>query len=197
MPAAPGLLRSFPRKRESRTALSTFVNWVPAFAGTSGGSAASWTTRRPRVPRLVRWRERLVLMIVVVCVPISTMLRVERRLDRSEPRAEAAQHLFQHAIAPDAQPVAHHLHLGVAIADVPGEAGELVRACGRDLEQRLRLAGHAHDGAVLEHKAVAVFQRGRLRQIEQKRRAALPCQRDPAAMALVRIEHDAVDGGRG
>ena len=32
-------------------------------------------------------RDRLVLMIVVVCVPISTMLRVERRLDRSEPRA--------------------------------------------------------------------------------------------------------------
>src|SRR5215813_7838888 len=120
MPAAPGLLRSFPRKRESRTALSTFVNWVPAFAGTSRGSAASRTTRPARVPR----RDRLVLMVVVVCVPISTMLRVERRLDRGEPRAEAAQHLFQHAVAPDAQPIAHHLHLGVAIADVPGEAGE-------------------------------------------------------------------------
>src|SRR6516225_11041906 len=147
--AAPRLLRSFPRKRESRTALSKFVNWVPApgsprrerrgvpLAGTSGGSAASRTTWRARVPRGVRRRDRLVLMVVVVCVSISAMLRVERRLDRGEPRAEAAQHVFQHAIAPDAQRVAHHLHLGVAIADVPGESGELLRACGRDLEQRL------------------------------------------------------------
>jgi len=49
----------------------------------------------------------------------------------------------------------------------------------------LRFAGHAHDGAVLEHEAVPVFQRGRVRQIEQKHSAALPRQRDPAAMALV------------
>src|SRR5215472_1034266 len=209
MPAAPRLLRSFPRKPESRTALSTFVNWVPAMesprrerrgvplAGTSGAGTASRTTRRARVPRDVRRRDRLVLMVVVVCVSISAMLRIERRLDRGEPRAEAAQHVFQHAIAPDAQRVADNLHLGVAIADVPGEPDELLRACGGDLEQRLRLAGHAHDGAVLEHEAVAVLQRGRLRQIEQKCRAALPRQRDPAAMALLRIEHDAVDGGRG
>jgi hypothetical protein len=32
----PALLRSFPRKRESRVACSRFVIWVPAFAGTNG-----------------------------------------------------------------------------------------------------------------------------------------------------------------
>src|SRR5262249_43081855 len=144
MPAAPRRVRS------------PSCSGIAAFAGVSGLSAASRATRGPRVPCLVRRRERLVLMVVVVCVLISTMFRVERRLDRGEPRAQAAQHLFQHAVAPDAQPVAYHLHLSVAIADVPGEARELVRACGRDLEQRLRLAGYAHDGAVLEHEAVAV-----------------------------------------
>src|SRR6516164_1562130 len=127
--APPRLLRSFPRKRESRTALSTFVNFVPAtgsprrerrgvpFAGTTEGSAASRTTPRARVLRAVRRRDRLVLMVVAACVSISTMLRVEWRLERREPRAEAAQHVFQHGVAPDAQRVAHHLHLGVAIAD--------------------------------------------------------------------------------
>src|SRR5262249_36982769 len=116
---------------------------IPVFAGMSAVSPASRTAWSARVRR----RDRLALMVVVVCVPISTMLRVERRLDRCEPRAEAAQHVFQHTVAPDAQRVAYHLHLGVAVADVPGEPRELLRACGRDLEQRLRLAGHPHDGA--------------------------------------------------
>src|SRR5258708_30388560 len=84
----------------------------------------------------------MVIMVVVACVSISTMLRVEWRLERREPRAETAQHVFQHGVAPDAQRVAHHLHLGVAIADVPGEAGEFVWACGPRLQQRLRLARH-------------------------------------------------------
>src|SRR5262245_8612856 len=156
MRAAPRRVRSSPRgaPRDSKSAFTRVCDalcvagtapgcsGIAAFAGVSGLSAASRTTRGPRVPCLVRRRERLVFMVVVVCVPISTMFRVEWRLDRGEPRAQAAQHLFQHAVAPDAQPVAYHLHLSVAIADVPGEARELVRACGRDLEERLRLAGH-------------------------------------------------------
>src|SRR5437870_684839 len=138
----------------------------------------------------------MMIVIVLLAVLIRAMLRIERRLDRSEPRAEAAQHLFQHVIAPDAQPVAHHLHLGVAITDVPGEPRELVWACRRDFDERLDLAGHADDCSVLEHETVAVFERSRMRQIEQKRRAALSPQRDPAAMPLGSIEHDAVDGTR-
>ena len=72
-------------------------------------------------------------------------------------------------------------------------------SCSRrrgDLDQRLALAGDTHDGAILEHEAVAVTQRGRVRQIEQECRAALAGQRNPAAMALVGIEHDAVDRRR-
>src|SRR5262249_56138265 len=103
----------------------------------TAASPASRTTR----PARVRRRDRLVLMIVVVCVPISTMLRVERRLDRSEPRAEAAQHLFQHAIASDAQSIADHLYLGVAVADVAGETSGVARACGPGLEQPLPPSG--------------------------------------------------------
>src|SRR5262249_58359456 len=114
------------------------------FAGTSGGSAASRTTRRARVPRVVRRRHRLMLMVVVACVSISTMLRVEWRLERREPRAEAAQHVFQHGVAPDTQCVAHHLHLGVAIADVPGEAGGLLWAFERALAASARPSAPTH-----------------------------------------------------
>ena len=55
------------------------------------------------------------------------------------------------------------------------------------------LAGDAHDRAVVEHEAVAVAQRDRLRQVEQEFRAALAGQHDAAAVALAGVEHDAVD----
>ena len=66
--------------------------------------------------------------------------RVERRLDANKSRAESAQHLFQHVVAADAQLVADDLNVGVAIADVPGEPCELMRAFRGDLDERLRFA---------------------------------------------------------
>ena len=126
-------------------------------------------------------------------VPIGTMLRIERRFDRGELRAETAQHVLQHMVTANAQLAADNLHVGVAIADVPGEPGEIMRARRRDLDQRLGLAGNPHDCAVLEHEPVAVPQRGRMRQVEQECGAALARQRDPPAMALIGVEHDMVD----
>ena len=73
------------------------------------------------------------------------------------------------------------------------------RSCGGcrgDLDQRLGLAGDPHDRAVVEHQPVAVAQRGRLRQIEQERVPPSPVSDDAAAMAVVGIEHDAVDRAR-
>jgi len=139
----------------------------------------------------------IVVMVGMLAVRVSSLLGVERRLDRRELRTEPTQHVLEHMVAADAQPVAHHLHVGMAVADMPGEARQLMRARRRRLNERLGLAGDPHDGAIVEHEAIAILQRGRMRQIEQESRAPLTCQRDPAAMALVRIEHDAVDRSRG
>ncbi len=66
----------------------------------------------------------------------------------------------------------------------------------RDLDQRLRLGDHGDDGPVIAHKPVAVLQRRRFRQIEQKLRAVLAGEHDPPPIAPVGVEHDAVDGVR-
>ena len=81
----------------------------------------------------------------------------------------------------------------MTIADVPGEPRQLCGLGGRDLDQRLGLAGDAHDRAVVEHQPVAVAQRGGVRQIEQKGEPALGREHHAAAMALARIEHHPVD----
>jgi hypothetical protein len=133
------------------------------------------------------------MVVAAVLVPIGARLRLEWRLDRAELRAETAQHVFQHAIAADAQSLAGDLNIDVAIADVPGKPGELLRARRRDLDQSLALAGNPHDRAILEHETVPVAQHGRVRQIKQELHAAFTCEHNAAAMPLAGIEHDAID----
>jgi len=130
---------------------------------------------------------------VGVVVFVGAVFGIERRLDRRKAGAEAAQHVLDHVVAAHAQPVTGDLHVDVAIADVPGETRQLVSIGGGNLDERLRPPGNAHDRAVLEHEAVAVAQRSGMRQVEQESRTALAGQHDTAAMALLRIEDDAID----
>ena len=123
-------------------------------------------------------------------------LRIERRVDRRDRGAEARRHLLQHVIAPDAQPVADDLHVGVAVAEMPGELHQRERRPRRDLGQRLGLSGHQHDPAIVEHDAVAVAQRDRLVEIQQELRAPLALEHDAAAMPVACIEHDEIDARR-
>src|SRR5262249_10838039 len=120
-------------------------------------------------------------------------LRLERRFDRRELSAESGDHAFEHMIAADAELLPDDLHLGMAVAEMPGKANKIERGRSLDLDQRLRLSGNGHDGAVIEHEPVAFCQRYRMIEIEQKFRATLSGQHDAAAMPLVRVEHDAVD----
>ena len=134
------------------------------------------------------------MILAVIMVLVSAVFRIERRFERRQPRAEPAQHVLDDVIAADAQPIAADLHVDMPIADVPGQPRQLVCIGSRDFDQRLRPADNPHDAAVVEHQAVAVAQGRRLRQIEQKRRAAFAGQDDAAAMAVIGVERDLVDG---
>ena len=132
-----------------------------------------------------------IMMIVSVAVrvmPVGTRFRVERRVHRRKPRAEATQHVLDHMVAANAQPIADDLHVDMPVADMPGEPRQLVTVGRGDFDQRLEPADDAHNTAVVEHKPVAVAQSGRLWQVEQKGRAALAFQDNAAAMPVVRIE---------
>ena len=75
---------------------------------------------------------------------------------------------FEDVVAAYAQPSADRLNIGMTVADMPRETGELLRIGGLDFDEQLRLAGDAHDAAVLEHQAVPVAQGRCPGQIEQK-----------------------------
>jgi hypothetical protein len=136
----------------------------------------------------------VVMVMVPVVMLVGATLGIKRRFYRLKPRTEAAQHIFDHMIAPDAQPRADDLDVDVTIADVPGKAREIVSVGSGNFNERLRPADHADNGAIVEYEAVAVAERRGLRQIEQKLCAALAAQHNPPAMTLMRVERNGVDG---
>jgi hypothetical protein len=137
-----------------------------------------------------------VMIVTVTLLVVGAMLRIERRFERRKPSAQSAEHILDHVIAPDAQPIADDLNVDVAIADVPGEPRKIAGIRRRDLGQRLGAADDPHHGAIVEHKPVAIVQSRGLRQIEQKPRATLAAQDNAAAVPLVGIERNGIDGAR-
>ena len=144
----------------------------------------------------------LVTMTMRMIVPMPTavrvlavgaLLRIEWRVNRSEPRGEPAQHILDHMIAANAQPITDDLHVDMPVTDVPGKPRQFVAVGGGDFDQRLRPTDDAHNAAVVEHETIAVAQSGRLRQVEQKRRAPLAGQNDAAAMPLMCVERNLID----
>ena len=139
----------------------------------------------------------MMLMVMIVAVTRSARFGIERRVERRHRRAETAQHIFEHVIAADTQSIVCDLHVGVAVAEVPGKPHQVERLACRDCDQGLGLARHQHHRAVVENDAVAVAHRHRLVEIEQEFGPALALEHDAAAMPVGRAQHDAVDGGRG
>ena len=109
--------------------------------------------------------------------------------------AEALQHRFDHVVVGDAQAgTVYHLNRQVAVAEVPGEAGEMARIRRPDLQHVLRCGVHHEPAAVLEREAVALSQRRRLRQIEKDRLAAVGREPNPAPVAIEEAERQAALG---
>jgi hypothetical protein len=130
---------------------------------------------------------------MTVRLGVRALLRIKRRVEGSQQSAEPPQHVLDHMIAPNTQPVADDLHLDVPVANVPGEPRQRMAVRGGDFDQRLRAANDPHDAAIVEHKTVAVAQSDDLGQIEQKGRAALACQNDPATLPLMRVKRHLID----
>ena len=82
------------------------------------------------------------LAMCVLVVIISAGLRIERGNEIGERRTKPAEHLFKNMIAADTQTVPGDLHFGMAVAEMPGDACQLLRACRCNLDKILGFAGH-------------------------------------------------------
>ena len=126
---------------------------------------------------------------------IGAALRLERRLHHFDRGAEAARHLLQHGIAGDADAVGEQLGRDMAVAEMPGEARQMMRVARDDLRHRLLGGDHRDRASVLERNPVILLQPGGFRQVEQEHHVALAAHGDAPAVAPVMGQHHAVGGG--
>ena len=129
---------------------------------------------------------------------IGAALRRERRLDKGDfGAAHLLHHLDEDVIVADAQGVAGEFGGGMAIAEVPGDAGQFALVGEAKLDETLGSGGDGDDAAVLERQGVARRQRRRLGEVEQEFEPTLGVHDDAAAATLVVVEHDGIDGSGG
>lgn len=128
---------------------------------------------------------------------IGAAFRVKGRFDWQQPSTEAHQHFINHPIRTDAQSPRHDLHGQMAIANVPGEAGQRQRRLRPNLRQGFGAGDHFHSAAILQYQGIAMAKRHHLRPVEQKVGSSAGRHANTAAVAAFKIEQNAVVGGPG
>jgi hypothetical protein len=80
----------------------------------------------------------------------------------------------------------------MAIAEMPGDADQMMRVGALDLEQRLGRRHHLDQPSVLEHQRVAAAKCDGVLEVEQEFEAAGSRHRHAPPVTVVEIEHDGV-----
>ena len=114
-----------------------------------------------------------VVVTMHAAMAIGAPFRAERRTHLSHRRALMVEHVGDHVVAPDQQAVGLDLARQVPVAEVPGEAREVVGVATPDLEQVFLGSPDLDLPPVLQRQTVAIGQHGRMRQIDQHGKAAV------------------------
>ncbi len=128
----------------------------------------------------------------VAAAGIGAAFGVERRFDLDHAGAETLHHRLDHVIAPDPQTPGHDLRRQMAVAEMPGDANQMLRVGPPDLDQRLRRRNHLDQPAIVQHQRVAAAQRDRVFEIEQELQSVRTGHRHPPPVPIVEIEHDGI-----
>ena len=122
----------------------------------------------------------MIVMIVVVMVPlrrplaVGAALGVERALHAAHLGTEALGHVGDDVVLADVDDARTDLGSEVAVAEVPGDAGERVRVSACDLQQPLRRGLDGYDTAVLQLEASPAERTGALVRSSRKLRPPAP-----------------------
>jgi hypothetical protein len=123
---------------------------------------------------------------------IGAAFRIERRLERDHSGAKTLGHRLNDGVAADAQRPWRYFSRQMAVAEVPGDAGQGQRIGGPDFRQRFGLGNHLNHAPVLEVQPVAAAQHCRFGEVEQELEPADAGHGDAPAITRVEVEHDRI-----
>src|SRR4051812_37053995 len=95
-------------------------------------------------------------MMAVPALGISAGFRIEGGLDAADSRAQPGDHVDDDVVPADSQPPADDLHRQMAVAEMPGDAGELDAVAAFDLGECLGGGAHPQVTAALDRQPVAL-----------------------------------------
>jgi hypothetical protein len=125
---------------------------------------------------------------------VSAALRLERGLHVGELRAEAAQHVLDNMVRPDAKNLITDFSGQVPVPEVPGQSRELAGIPVPDLDEMFVGSLDKQPSPVVQLQAISVGHRDRFREVEQDVFALVRGHADAPAMARVEIESERSGG---
>lgn len=134
-----------------------------------------------------------VVVVVAAAMVVGAALGAEGAHHRLHGTAEAAHHVGENVVVLDEDRGLGDLGRGMAVADVPGDAGERERIGRLDREKPLGRRLHLDEAAVLQHQRVAVVEHDGLAEIEQEGEPAFGAENDATPVPAGMVEGDAVD----
>ena len=81
--------------------------------------------------------------------------------------AQAFQHARDHSVRPDQDAVFLDLRFQMPIANMPGKLRQMLGIAPAHFQQIFGLGCNLNEAAILQHKAIAIFQLHRLGEIDQ------------------------------
>ncbi len=135
----------------------------------------------------------MVMRVTVAVAGISAAHRVEGRDDVLDLGAEPFEHRLDDMVAQDQDAVRRDGGGEMAVADMPGELGEMKRIPGPDRVERLVGGGDLDHAAALDGERVAGGQHHGFGQIDQNLAAIRGIDHAPAQMTLIMLEDGAAE----
>jgi len=134
------------------------------------------------------------IMIVPVglAVTVGAALRIEGGQGWRHGGAEPLQHILDNVVVADAQPIAEKLGRQMPVAKMPGNADEIGRAGGGNLEQALGHRLHQDQPSILELEGVAILHHGRFLEVEQEYGLVDATHDEAAAVAIVALKSERI-----
>jgi hypothetical protein len=129
-----------------------------------------------------------VMVFVMVAVAVSAAFGLERDLDRLKMCPEAAEHVFDHVVGPNAKNLVSNFSRQMPISQMPREASKLVGVFMPDFDNELRRSLNFEPSTIFKLEAISIGHGNRLGKVEQDVFALIPNQANAASMARVKIK---------
>jgi hypothetical protein len=107
--------------------------------------------------------------------------------------AQTLDHLLDHMVRPNADPVTQQLHRQMPVAEMPRDSHKLAIVMRVNLQQRFRTRPNPDNPAILQREPVTIPQAHGLRKIDQQVFAALGSQDNAAAMTAIEVDQHLID----